>query len=69
MKPPIPPAACSLTASSDVGPARLSRRAVLAGISVPPEDQPQLGAALADLGYPYVDETANPACRLFLDGA
>jgi hypothetical protein len=25
-------------------------------------------AALADLGYPYVDETTNPACRLFLDG-
>ena len=42
---------------------------VLAGISVPPEEQDQLSAALADLGYPYVDETANPACRLFLDGA
>ena len=24
--------------------------------------------ALADLGYPYVEETDNPACRLFLDG-
>jgi threonine dehydratase len=42
---------------------------VLAGISVPPQEQDQLTAALADLGYPYVDETANPACRLFLDGA
>jgi threonine dehydratase len=41
---------------------------VLAGISVPPEEQAQLTAALADLGYPYVDETTNPACRLFLDG-
>ena len=26
-------------------------------------------AALAALGYPYVEETDNPACRLFLDGA
>ena len=42
---------------------------VLAGISVPPQEQAQLTDALADLGYPYVDETANPACRLFLDGA
>ena len=25
--------------------------------------------ALAELGYPYVDETDNPASRLFLDGA
>lgn len=41
---------------------------VLAGISVPPEDQPRLDEALAALGYPYEDETANPACRLFLDG-
>lgn len=42
---------------------------VLAGISVRPEDQPALDAALAGLGYPYVDETDNPAIRLFLDGA
>ncbi|WP_395942628.1 threonine ammonia-lyase, biosynthetic [Brevundimonas sp.] len=42
---------------------------VLAGISVPPQDQDRFAAALADLGYPYVDETDNPACRLFLDGA
>ena len=41
---------------------------VLAGISVPPQDQDRLAAALADLGYPYVEETDNPACRLFLDG-
>lgn len=42
---------------------------VLAGISVPPAEQPALNAALAELGYPYVDETDNPASRLFLDGA
>ena len=42
---------------------------VLAGISAPPEDQSRFDAALAALGYPYVEETDNPACRLFLDGA
>ena len=42
---------------------------VLAGISVPPSEQSALDTALADLGYPYVDETDNPASRLFLDGA
>ena len=42
---------------------------VLAGISAPPEDQLRFDAALAALGYPYVEETDNPACRLFLDGA
>ena len=41
---------------------------VLAGISVPPAEQDALAAALAGLGYPYVDETDNPASRLFLDG-
>ena len=41
---------------------------VLAGISVPPAEQAALNAALATLGYPYVDETDNPASRLFLDG-
>ncbi len=41
---------------------------VLAGISVPPAEQAALDAALAELGYPYVDETDNPASRLFLDG-
>ncbi|CAL1690826.1 L-threonine dehydratase biosynthetic IlvA [Brevundimonas subvibrioides] len=40
---------------------------VLAGISVPPAEQPALTAALAELGYPYVDETDNPATRLFLE--
>ncbi|MBU1347932.1 MAG: threonine ammonia-lyase, biosynthetic [Alphaproteobacteria bacterium] len=42
---------------------------VLAGISVPPSERRALDVALADLGYPYVDETENPASRLFLDGA
>ncbi|WP_293827419.1 threonine ammonia-lyase, biosynthetic [uncultured Brevundimonas sp.] len=42
---------------------------VLAGISVPPQDHDRFAAALAELGYPYVEETDNPACRLFLDGA
>ncbi|MFC5372265.1 threonine ammonia-lyase, biosynthetic [Brevundimonas faecalis] len=42
---------------------------VLAGVNVPPDQAPALAAALDDLGYPYVDETDNPACRLFLDGA
>ncbi|WP_288759900.1 threonine ammonia-lyase, biosynthetic [uncultured Brevundimonas sp.] len=42
---------------------------VLAGISAPPQDQARFDAALAALGYPYVEETDNPACRLFLDGA
>ncbi len=42
---------------------------VLAGISAPPQDQARFDAALATLGYPYVEETENPACRLFLDGA
>ena len=40
---------------------------VLAGISVPPAEQQALTAALAGLGYPYVDETDNPASRLFLE--
>jgi threonine dehydratase len=42
---------------------------VLAGIQVPERDRPRFRAALAELGYPYTDETDNPAYRLFLDGA
>ncbi|QFU33027.1 hypothetical protein BSP_15300 [Brevundimonas sp. Bb-A] len=39
------------------------------GTMIPAGLEPLAGpAALADLGYPYVDETTNPACRLFLDG-
>ena len=41
---------------------------VLAGVSVAPEQRGELTAALDALGYPYVDETDNPASRLFLDG-
>ena len=42
---------------------------VLAGVSVPPDQLAALASALDELGYPYVDETDNPACRLFLDGS
>ena len=41
---------------------------VLAGVSVQPGEREALTDALIDLGYPYVDETENPASRLFLDG-
>ena len=41
---------------------------VLAGIHVPPAELDALTEALNALGYPYVDETNNPASRLFLDG-
>jgi threonine dehydratase len=39
---------------------------VLAGIQVPPSDKAEFRAFLDRLGYDYVDETANPAYRLFL---
>ena len=39
---------------------------VLAGIDVPPNDRQELGAHLATLGYPYCEESDNPAYRLFL---
>ena len=42
---------------------------VLAGVSVAPGDRDALRVALDGLGYPYIDETDNPASRLFLDGA
>jgi threonine dehydratase len=41
---------------------------VLAGIQVPPSDRARFERCLDELGYPYWDETANPAYRLFLDG-
>ena len=41
---------------------------VLAGIQVPPADRETFTRALEALGYPYTDETANPAYRLFLAG-
>jgi threonine dehydratase len=39
---------------------------VLVGIQVPDADMPQFREFLATVGYPYRDETANPAYRLFL---
>src|SRR6185369_10449379 len=39
---------------------------VLVGMQVPPGDQASFRAFLAKLGYPYVNETRNPAYRLFL---
>ncbi len=39
---------------------------VLAGIQVPPGEKSQFRAFLRQLGYPYVDETHNPAAALFL---
>ncbi|WP_315831777.1 threonine ammonia-lyase, biosynthetic [Bradyrhizobium prioriisuperbiae] len=42
---------------------------VLAGIQVPADDRPRFHNRLDELGYPYWDETDNPAYRLFLDGA
>jgi threonine dehydratase len=41
---------------------------VLAGIQVPPADLPRFRRFLDDLGYPYWEETDNPAYRSFLDG-
>ena len=39
---------------------------VLAGLQVPASDKAAFGAFLKNLGYGYVDETANVAYRLFL---
>ncbi len=39
---------------------------VLAGIQVPRRDDARFRAFLKDLGYRWWDESANPACRLFL---
>jgi threonine dehydratase len=39
---------------------------VLVGIQVPPRDKAAFRGFLAKLGYPHVDETRNPAFRLFL---
>ena len=39
---------------------------VLVGMQVPPGEVPQFKRFLATLGYPYEDETGNPAYRLFL---
>jgi threonine dehydratase len=42
---------------------------VLAGVQVPAAERAEFAQHLATLGYTYFDETANPAYRLFLDGA
>jgi threonine dehydratase len=39
---------------------------VLAGIQVPEKDRARFRRCLDDLGYPYWDESGNPAYRLFL---
>jgi threonine dehydratase len=39
---------------------------VLAGIQVPAAERDELRLHLGELKYPYVDETANPAYRVFL---
>lgn len=39
---------------------------VLAGLQVPPNEQPALQKFLKELGYRYWDETDNPAYKLFL---
>jgi threonine dehydratase len=39
---------------------------VLVGMEVPPAEQARFRAFLAEVGYPWVDETRNPAYRLFL---
>jgi threonine dehydratase len=39
---------------------------VLVGIQVPPHEQNEFFAFLNDLGYPFWDETQNPAYQLFL---
>jgi len=39
---------------------------VLVGIQVPKAEMPQFRGFLRKLGYPYADESANPAYRLFL---
>ncbi|MFT0701810.1 threonine ammonia-lyase, biosynthetic, partial [Citrobacter meridianamericanus] len=38
---------------------------VLAGLQVPDEERGELEAALQAIGYPYWEETHNPAYRLF----
>jgi threonine dehydratase len=39
---------------------------VLAGMQVPPAEREELRLHLDELHYPYVEETANPAYRIFL---
>jgi threonine dehydratase len=39
---------------------------VLVGMQVPPQDKKKFRAFLAKVGYPYQDESANPAYKLFV---
>lgn len=39
---------------------------VLVGMQVPPDDNDEFKTFLSNLGYPYWDETQNPAYKLFL---
>ena len=39
---------------------------VVAGLQVPAEQRGEVAAALTEIGYPFWDETDNPAYRLFL---
>jgi threonine dehydratase len=39
---------------------------VLVGIQVPPREKGAFRGFLTSVGYPWVEETANPAYRLFL---
>ncbi len=41
---------------------------IVVGIQVPPKEGKAFDAFLKNLGYPYVDETQNPAYQLFLQG-
>jgi threonine dehydratase len=40
---------------------------VLVGMQVPPDDQASFAEFLRQLGYEYVEETANPAYKMFLE--
>ena len=41
---------------------------VLMGVQVPRAQQPRFAQRLHELGYPFWDESDNPACRLFVGG-
>ena len=42
---------------------------ILVGLQVPTEDNAEFSAFLSSLGYPWVEETHNPAYQLFLQSA
>ena len=42
---------------------------ILVGMQVPKEDSKAFEKFLNNLGYPWVEETQNPAYRLFLQAA